>query len=125
MSQNTKNNTTNNNLIDLLQQTLTEFQRLNLNLENLNNNFEQTIPSAIVTNTIQPSTSSLADHQSVDVNSPISVGDTVIILHRFHGQYGVIDTVYRITNDYYRIRTPLGVEYQKKKRFVARYTGNR
>jgi hypothetical protein len=112
-------------IADLLQQTLNEFRRLNLNLETFNQQFEQHIPPAISTLSRQQSPTSLGDHQSVDTTSQINIGDTVIILHRLRGQYGVIGTVYHITKEYYKIRTPLGKEYQKKKKFVALYTGNR
>jgi hypothetical protein len=125
MSRNNDESTDTDLIADLLQQTISEFRRLNLNLKTLNQSFAQQIPPIVAPIVAQSSPTSLGDHQLVDTSSPITVGDTVIIRHRFRGQYGVIGTVYKVTRDYYCIRTPLGVEYQKKKRFVALYIGNR
>ena len=117
-------------LTDLLTQFISEFQRLNVNLEQLNQRLTPSVTSSVplavsTSNQRQPSSSSLRDHHSVDTSALISEGDDVIIIQRARGQYGVIGTVYKVTNDFYKIRTPLGKEYQKKKKFVARYYGNR
>lgn len=62
-----------------------------------------------------------SNHPSLNRNTIISVGDKVIIIYRFAGQYFTIGTVFETTTAYVKLRIPVRSVYKKQHDKVALY----
>ena len=105
----------NNNTTELLNQIIHELCELNITTRALLEESRTVeVPSAL-TSPIQGSVISTISEGEVEV------GDEVIIVHRYRGQYGVIGTVHHTTEYFVTLRTTLGREYKKHRKHVRKY----
>ena len=133
-----------NNLLRSANRTLTDILETGATTHNKIVEISQTLETVAESRTIAPATvlstpstithtsarrtrervlspSQSSHHPTLDRNATIDIGDEVVIIHRFAGQFGIIGTVYQTTTAYVHLRSPTGATYKKRRDKVALY----